>query len=239
MDMVACSLFAFFARLLRILRLDVSTISRRRWKHPMLDARMRRLIDAPLNALARHIASAGIAADQITIAGAALGVAGAVAIGGAAYLAGLALFLAGRVCDGLDGAVARINGRTDRGAFLDITLDFVVYAAIPLGFAVADPGRNAFAATALLAGFLANGTAFLGFAVMAERRGLKTSARGPKSIYYLAGLAEGTETIVVFIACCLWPAWFASIAIGFAVLCAISAIARIMLAWRLLSPPSV
>ncbi len=204
----------------------------------MLDGRLRRLIDPPLDAAGRRLADAGVEADQITLAGAAFGVIAAVAIGCGSYMLGLALFLMGRIGDGLDGAVARVNGRTDRGAFLDIALDFLVYATIPLGFAVADPANNALTAAALLACFLANGASFLAFAIIAERLGLETRAQGLKSIYYLAGLAEGAETIIVFIACCLWPAWFPWIAGGFAVLCAASAAARITLAWRLLSPPS-
>jgi len=201
----------------------------------MLDARLRRLIDPPLEAVARRIAVAGIGADQITIAGAGLGIAGAAAIAGGAFLTGLALFLAGRLLDGLDGAVARQTKPTDRGAYLDIGLDFAVYAAFPLAFALHDPAANALAAATLLAGFLVNGTAFLAFAVMAERLRLETRVQGRKSLYYLGGLAEGGETIAVFAACCLWPEWFAALAFAFAALCLASGTARIVMAWRLLS----
>ena len=116
-------------------------------------------------------------------------------------------------------AVARIMGPTDRGGFLDITLDFAFYAAVPLAFAVYDPGSNALAASALLAAFLVNGSVFLAYAATAAKRGLTTTAQGHKSIYYVAGLAEGAETIVVFIACCLWPVAFPVIAYGFATVC--------------------
>jgi phosphatidylglycerophosphate synthase len=201
----------------------------------MLDARLRRFIDPPLNAVARQLAGGGITADRLTIAGAILGVSAACAVATGAFLVGLTLFLAGRLLDGLDGAVARQTRPTNRGAFLDIALDFVVYAAMPLAFAVHDPLRNALAASALLAGFLVNGTAFLAFALMAERLNLVTRAQGLKSLYYLGGLAEGTETIIVFVAFCLVPQWFAPLAYGFAALCCISGAARIALAWRLLS----
>ena len=201
----------------------------------MLDARLRRLIDPPLEAAARRIAAAGVGADQITIAGAGLGVAAAFAIAGGLFLIGLALFLAGRILDGLDGAVARQSKPTARGAFLDIGLDFVVYAAFPLVFAIHDPAANALAAAALLAGFLVNGTAFLAFAVMAGRLQIETDAQGRKSLYYLGGLAEGGETIAVFAACCLWPDWFAPLAFAFAALCLVSGAGRIVTAWRLLS----
>jgi hypothetical protein len=38
--------------------------------------------------------------------------------------------------------VARLTTPTDRGAFLDITLDFLFYASVPLAFALADPARQ-------------------------------------------------------------------------------------------------
>jgi phosphatidylglycerophosphate synthase len=198
----------------------------------MLDGRVRRHIDPPLNAAARRIAGAGITADQLTLAGCGFGLAAAIAIANGAVAIALALFLAGRILDGLDGAVARQTQPTNRGAFLDIVLDFAVYAAIPLAFAVLDPVRNALAAAALLAAFLVNGATFLAFALMAERLKLTTDAQGKKSIYYLAGLAGGTETIIVFVAFCLVPTWFPLLAVAFAALCFVSAGARIWIAWR-------
>jgi hypothetical protein len=70
---------------------------------------------------------------------------------------------------------------------------------------------------------------------MAERMKLETQAQGPKSLYYLSGLAEGTETIIFFCAFCAWPQWFAVLAFSFAALCAVSAGTRIILAWRMLA----
>src|SRR4029453_12749984 len=102
------------------------------------------------------------------------------------------------------GAVARATQRTDLGAFLDITLDFFVYAAVPLGFAAWSPHANALPAAFLLASFVANGSAFLAFSTMAEKRGITTTRQGRKSIYYLAGIAEGFETIAFMIAFCLF-----------------------------------
>jgi phosphatidylglycerophosphate synthase len=67
------------------------------------------------------------------------------------FAVGLLLFLLSRIADGLDGAVARATMPTDQGGFLDIALDFFVYAAIPLAFAVYDPSSNAFGAGVALA----------------------------------------------------------------------------------------
>lgn len=206
----------------------------------MFDARLRPLIDPPLAALARRLAALGLSADALTLAGFAAGMAAAAAIVVHAYGLALALVAANRILDGLDGALARVVGPTDRGGFLDVTLDFAFYGAIPLAFAVADPAVNAPAAAAVLAAFYVNGAAFLAFAALAEKRGLSTSAQGRKSIYYLAGLAEGAETVVVFLLWCAFPAAFPALASAMAVLTAISAAARIVAAARTLgngAPP--
>ncbi|MCC4243944.1 CDP-alcohol phosphatidyltransferase family protein [Stappia indica] len=200
----------------------------------MFDARLRPLIDPPLNAAGRRLAAAGVGADAVTLAGFACGIAAAFAICWHAPLLAALLILANRLADGLDGAVARARARTDRGGYLDIVLDFFFYGAIPFAFALADPAANALAASALLLSFYMNGASFLGFAIMAEKRGFSTSAQGAKSLYYLGGLAEGAETIAVFLAFCLFPAAFAPIAWAFAAVCAVSATARLVMVSRLL-----
>jgi phosphatidylglycerophosphate synthase len=200
----------------------------------MFDAIIRPAIDGPLDAAGRRLASWGAKADYISIAGLALGLAAALAIACGAFVLGLALFMLNRFADGLDGAVARHTALTDRGGFLDITLDFFVYAAIPLAFAINDPLRNALPAASLLASFLMNGSAFLAFSALAARRGMRSRAQGLKSIYYLAGIAEGTETIVFFVAFCIIPGAFPQLAFAFAAICTISAAARLMLGWKAL-----
>ncbi len=200
----------------------------------MLDSRIRTLLDPVLDHIGRLVARTGVHADQITIAGFGLGMAGAVAIAAGAFGLALALILVGRVLDGLDGAVARATQRTDRGGFLDITLDFFFYAAVPLAFALHDPWRNALPAAVLLASFYLNGTAFLAYAIMAAKRGTESTAQGVKSLYYMTGLAEGFETIAVFVLCCLYPALFPLVATVFAGVCAVSAAARVVIGWRTL-----
>ncbi len=201
----------------------------------MLDSTLRSWIDPPLDAIGRGLAARGVTADQVTLAGFGIGLGAAAAIASGYPMTGLALITLNRLSDGLDGAVARVHGPTDRGGFLDIALDFAFYAAIPLAFAMHDPAGNALPAAVLLAAFLANGATFLAFSTIAAKRGLTTSAQGMKSIYYVAGLAEGAETIAVFCAFCLWPTAFPWLALVFAAVCAASAAARIVMGWRLLA----
>jgi phosphatidylglycerophosphate synthase len=203
---------------------------------PVLDRHALPLLRPLLGAAAARLVRAGVGADAITLVGCGLGLAGAFAIAAQAPLAGLALILASRLADGMDGAVARLSQPTDRGAFLDIVLDFVFYAAVPLGFAVADPAVNALPAAVLLAAFIGTGSSFLAFAALAAKRGLASPDYPDKGFYYLGGLTEATETLVCFAAMCLLPAAFPPLAYGFAVLCGITLVARIAAGWRLLGP---
>ncbi|TVQ29685.1 MAG: CDP-alcohol phosphatidyltransferase family protein [Geminicoccaceae bacterium] len=193
----------------------------------MLDPWVRRRIDKPLNAAGRWLYGRGVRADRITVLGFGCGLAAAAAVALGAFGWALLLFFLNRLADGLDGAVARAAGPTDRGGFLDIVLDFLVYAALPLGFAAADPASNALPAAVLLFTFIGTATSFLAYAVFAAKRGLSTRLRGHKSIYYLGGLTEGTETVAVFALMLLLPAWFPWLAYGFAAACAITAATRI------------
>jgi phosphatidylglycerophosphate synthase len=200
-------------------------------KRSMLDGVMRRVIDPPLGRAGRALAGRGVSADQVTLLGLALGLSACAAIIARLDLMALALFLAGRLCDGLDGAVAGATRRTDRGGFLDIVCDFVFYGAFPLAFALRAPDANALAAAVLLFSFYVNGATFLAYAAIAARRGLETRSRGEKAIYFTAGLAEGTETILVFALMLLAPHWFAALAYGFAALVALTAAGRAIIAW--------
>jgi phosphatidylglycerophosphate synthase len=200
----------------------------------MLDRAALALLAPALRGLARPIARAGIGADAITLVGFVSGLAGAAAIALNHQLIGLALILTSRALDGLDGTVARLGTPTDRGAFLDIALDFLFYASIPLAFAIADPAANALAAAILLAAFVGTGSSFLAFAILAARRGIANPRLPSKGFYYLGGLTEATETLACFVLMCLWPGLFALWAYGFAGLCAVTIATRLWAGWRVL-----
>ncbi|CAN1540769.1 PgsA Phosphatidylglycerophosphate synthase [Burkholderiaceae bacterium] len=198
----------------------------------MFDRRAQALLRPALNAAARGLVHAGISPDALTWLGFAIGIAAALAIAWQAFVMGLILLLVSRLLDGLDGSVARLTQPTDAGGFLDIALDFLFYAAIPLGFAVADPTNNALPAAVLLASFIGTGSSFLAFAALAEKRGLTDTALPGKSFYFLGGLTEATETIAVFAAMCIWPEYFSVLAYGFAALCAITTAMRVWWGYR-------
>ena len=198
----------------------------------MFDATLRRLIDPPLNRAGRWLALRGVTANAMTLAGLAVGLlmAALLAAGfGALALVPLAL---GRLADGLDGAIARATSRTDFGGYLDVTCDFLFYGAVPLAFVIRDPSSNGLAAAFLLVSFYVNGASFLGYAILAEKRGIETRAQGEKSLYFSAGLLEGTETIAFFALLCIVPAAFAPLAVVFGALCLATALVRVMRARR-------
>ena len=198
----------------------------------MLDPFMRRLIDPPLNGVAA-IWPRKISANQITIFGLVLGVACFLAIAINTMTAALILLALNRLADGLDGAVARAQTPSELGAYLDIVSDFVLWGLLPIGFIILD-SDNAIAAAVLLSSFSMSMTVFLAFAIMAEKRGLETDAQGNKSFFYIAGLAEGTETIAFFAIVIIWPGAFIPAACVYAGIVYLSVIGRVASSYLIL-----
>jgi phosphatidylglycerophosphate synthase len=203
----------------------------------MLDARLRSIIGPPLDRAGTLLARRGISADAITLAGFALGLSAMLSVMAGAYAVGLALLALNRIADGLDGAVARHTRLTDLGGFLDIVLDFIVYAGMVFAFAVAEPERNALAAAFLLFAFMGTGSSFLAFAIMAAKRRISSDLRGRKSLYYLGGLTEGTETILFLALACLLPGRFALLATVFGAMCWVTTLGRVLAGYQLLREP--
>ena len=197
----------------------------------MLDGMLRRFIDPPLDAMARPLAGAGVSANGVTLAGFALGLSAVPLLASDAYGWALLAILANRLADGLDGAIARRSGPTDLGGYLDIVCDFLFYGAVVFGFVLAAP-ENRLPGAFLLLSFIGTGSSFLAFAAFAARRGLETSARGPKSLFYLGGLTEGSETIALFVVCCLFPGAFGVFAWIFTAACWLTTLSRAVTAWH-------
>lgn len=141
-------------------------------------------------ALAAGLAAAALAADR-------------------RYGAALGCWLLNRTLDGLDGAVARAHGRqSDLGGYIDILADFIVYAAIPIALAVADPRPEVRLWALLLVGaFYLNAASWLYPAALLERKAQGAAVRHEQtSITMPSGLIAGTETIVFYALFLLFPA---------------------------------
>jgi phosphatidylglycerophosphate synthase len=203
----------------------------------MFDRQMLAMTKPAVDAIARRLNAFGITANQVSLTGFTLGMLAAALIAHGEIMTAIVPLLLNRLLDGLDGAVARFSKPTDRGAFLDITLDFLFYAAVPLAFAFCNPERNALAAAVLLASFIGTGVSFLAYAIMAEKRGEKSTAYPSKSFYYLGGLTEGFETVTCFVAMCIWPDHFAVIAYVYAAMCCVTTLTRLVAGWQAFEVP--
>lgn len=166
----------------------------------MLDTRARRAIGPALDRTARALDRPGITPNRLTTAGLALGLLSALTASFALWPLALITWLLSRLADGVDGPLARRREQLDRGAggFYDITADFCVYGSTVVGVAVGAHG--AYGTTpwpflAVLLTYYVNGTALLAFSSIAERSGRQRN--DGRSLSFLGGIAEGTETIVV------------------------------------------
>ncbi len=197
----------------------------------MLDAQLRRLVDPALKRVAAELAKSGVGANALTISGAAIGLASAIAISQNSFALAFTLIVINRLIDGLDGAVARINGPTEFGGYLDSLSDFLFYVSVPVAFGLAN-SANQMAALLLVASFTLTAVSFMAFAAIAARNDSSGGAHGPKAFIYSTGLMEGGETIAFFLAFCLFPAEFPLLAMIFASLCVVTVAQRIAMAAR-------
>lgn len=170
----------------------------------------------------------GLAANQVTIIGFIIGMVAVPAIWKGYYLPALLFIIINRIFDGLDGELARLNGVSNTGAYLDITLDFIFYAGIVWGFALSNPQINALASATLIFSFIGTGVSFLAFAIIAAKQNIERLNYPKKSFYYLGGLTEGTETIAAFFLFCLFPEHFPILAYIFSGMCWITIFFRII-----------
>ncbi|WP_333850019.1 CDP-alcohol phosphatidyltransferase family protein [Leclercia sp.] len=193
----------------------------------MLDRHLHPRLKPLLNRLVMKLDKPGITPDGITLIGFAIGVLALPFLALGWYLAALVAIVLNRLLDGLDGALARRRGLTDAGGFLDIALDFLFYALVPFGFALANPAVNALPAAWLLFAFIGTGSSFLAFAALAAKHDIDNPGYAHKSFYYIGGLTEGTETILLFVLCCLFPAHFAWLSWLFGALCWLTTATRI------------
>lgn len=146
--------------------------------------------------------------QAITVASVVFGLSAAVAAAGAMFWSAVALFLVGRLMDGLDGEVARGRGvASDAGGYADIVADTVVYAAVPIGAAIGSSIGHIWPVTAmLLASFYLNTITWSYLSALIEKR-RPDGERGPTSVAMPPGLVEGFETIIFFTVVLALPQW--------------------------------
>lgn len=204
----------------------------------MLDTAARRFTGPLLDRAAGPIATIGVSATTVTAIGWAAGATACVAVARGAWDLALALWLLNRVLDGLDGALARQVGATDLGGFLDIVADFSIYSGFVLALAIEVPAAR-LACVALLVAYYVSGTALLALSSMLERRRLEQH-RDVRSLRFVGGLAEGTETVIAYALITILPQHAETIVWIFTAAVAITAVQRVIEGAMTLRPrPSV
>ena len=194
----------------------------------MLDSVLTPVIKPAVRPLIKWLDNHNISPDQLTLGGFVVGLLAIPLIVVGWYHGALGIILLNRLIDGLDGELARFqSSSSSAGGFLDICLDFLFYASIPLAFGLANPAQWGIPAMVLLVTFIGTGSSFLAFAIAAEKYAIDRPQFANKSFYYMQGLTEGTETILFFVAVCIWPQWFSTLAYIFAAACGVTIVTRI------------
>lgn len=203
----------------------------------MFDASLRRVKDRLGEPLAARLT--GVSPNAISVAAFATGLLAAGLAAGGLSLGALALWLVSRVLDGLDGLLARVHARlSDFGGYLDILLDFGVYAAVPIGIVLGAPSLERYLALALmLAAFYVNGASWMYLAALLEKRGARfvgdpAAPPGLTSIVMPSGLVGATETILAYCAFLIWPGQAALLFTVFGLLVFLTTLQRLVWAWK-------
>ena len=181
--------------------------------------------------LGHKLSKIGIKANAISLVGFIIGLLAINFLSLGSYGLALTCILLNRFFDALDGAVARYSEPTDFGIFLDATLDYVFYAGVIFGFALANPAQNAIAAAFLLFAFTSSASAMLAYAIIAYKNNLKDKEILTQSPFYLGGFAQGFETLIALIVMCIIPGLFLQIAIVLGILSLVKAVSLIIAAY--------
>ena len=193
----------------------------------MFDGQINKFLKPALDVLAKKLLKCKIQANTVTFTGFIFGLCCFYfTVNGMFIYASIFLFL-NRFCDGLDGALARLVGQTDIGAFYDIVSDFLFYSLFPISFIFLDI-ENAYSICFLLLSFVATQTTFLASAWIVEKNKMLISENQKKSFFYIGGITEGFETILCFIMMLLFYEYLNHVAYIFGTLCWITFITRVI-----------
>lgn len=174
----------------------------------------------------------------VTVTGFLVGMGAAVFAARGALGLALGCWIVNRVLDGLDGTLARARrAQSDLGGYVDLLLDFVVYAAIPVGFVLgvssATRATVALAALALVGTFYVNSASWMYLSALLEKRGAGAQSRGElTSVTMPEGIVGGTETIVFYTLFFLWPEHLVAIFLSMAALVVVTIVRRLIWAIR-------
>ncbi len=200
----------------------------------MFDRRLQNITQKPLIFISKFLIKI-VNPIQITLLGFVIGILMCLLIFFQLYLLALILLILNRLCDGLDGTMARLTKPTPLGGYLDIVFDFIIYAGFVLAFGLSND-KNTNISIILLFLYIGTGTTFLAKAAIQTQLEKITKTKPveeelPKSFHYTSGLIEGSETIIFMVLCLLFPNLFFFISLIFGILCLITLISRIIVCY--------
>lgn len=197
----------------------------------MLDNHIKPAIDPILLNISKHFRAWGFEANDITLVGLFFSILSFPALFFQVYWLAFLLIALNRLMDGIDGFIARLDD-SDRtslkrqfGGFFDVFSDFVLYSGFVLFFALGYGEEGYIAGLCLLFAYILNAVCFFGYALFSSVIEIE-SKQTIKSFAFLAGIAEGTETIIYMMLCCFFPLLFPLFTFLFAGICIMSAIFR-------------
>lgn len=202
----------------------------------MFDRSIQRLTQKPLSILGKFLLKI-FKPNQITIIGFFFGIVMCFLIFIHSYFLAILFLFLNRLCDGLDGVMARQTSPSPLGAYLDIILDFIIYAAFVLVFSLQNE-INLLTGVFLLFSYICTGTTFLTQAIIQPQLDYSQQDHDdvkdeiPKSFIYASGLIEGSETIFFMFICLILPKAFPILGFLFGILCLITAIARVIIFYK-------
>lgn len=225
----------------------------------MIDPIGRKAKDLLLEPILRRL-PAGVTPNGITLLSALPGIASAILAAYGLWSWAIVAFALNRILDGLDGLLARERGlQSDFGGYLDIMIDFSIYAIIPIGVwlgaqpattgggpvgALVDaPGEllpRALPLLLLLAVFYVNAASWMYLSSILEKRRAaeltvtKSEGDGSRqtSVEMPAGLVEGTETVIFYLLFLLFPTSYPLLFYLMAAATVGGVIQRMVWAWR-------
>lgn len=166
----------------------------------MIDTKLRGIAQPLFDKVSGIFVKLKIQPDRITIAALIFGLmAGGFVVLDLRLLAFVFLWISG-LLDVLDGSVARLCGKSSkRGAYMDLVFDRMVEASIILGFYFLLP-ENALVYLLFFITVLFNFTTFIVAGALFDND-------GEKSMHYDVGIAERTETFIVFSLMMIFPSY--------------------------------
>lgn len=191
----------------------------------------------------------GISPNTISLAAFGVGMVTVLLASRGLFAWAFVLWLVSRFLDGLDGLLARIHlKQSDFGGYLDILLDFAVYAALPIAIVLSAPTMERYLALAfMLAAFYVNGASWMYLAAILEKRNGQIAGRTPQIVQGMgdpaapptmttvimpSGLIGATETILAYSAFLVWPNQAALLFAIFGGLVVFTTLQRLVWAWN-------